>query len=76
MIQTFVRNTSSGAFEDGINDFQTLTYFCQKQREGEDIRNEIIHLHSSLATKIKKIQLKVDKSLGPSFSQDLSRGPQ
>ena len=53
--------------EDVINDFQTLTSFCQRQQEGEDLRNEIIHLHSSLATKIERIQLEVDKSLGRFF---------
>ena len=41
--------------EDIINDFQTLTYFCQQQREGKELRQEVIFLHSSLAPKIEKI---------------------
>ena len=49
--------------EDVINNFQTLTYFCQQQREGKDVREEIILLYKSLASKIEKIQLKVDDSL-------------
>ena len=40
--------------EEVINDFQTLTYFYQQQREGKDYREEIIFLHKSLASKIKK----------------------
>ena len=50
--------------ENIINDFQTLAYFCQQQREGKEVRDEIIFLHSSLASKIEKIQLEVDDSLG------------
>ena len=61
--------------EDIINDFQTLTYFCQKQREGEEVRDEIIFLHSSLASKIEKIKLEVHDSLG-NFLQRQSLGPQ
>ena len=34
--------------------------------------NEIIHLHASLATKIEKIQLEVDKSLGHFFTGSVS----
>ena len=54
--------------EDFINDFQTLTYFCQKEREREGVRDEIIFLHSSLASKIEKIQLEVDVLLGKCFT--------
>ena len=54
--------------EDIFNDFKTLTYFCQKQLEGKDVCNEIIHLYFSLASKIGKIQLEVDDSLGQFFA--------
>ena len=46
--------------EDVIYDFQTLTYFCEKQRDGEECKDEIIFLHEALASKIEKIQLDVD----------------
>ena len=61
--------------EDIINDFQTLTYFYQKQREEEEERDEIIYLHSSLASRIKKIQLEVDDSLGQFFTGSVTWSP-
>ena len=61
--------------EDIINNFQTLTYFCQKQREGEVVRDKIIFLHSSLASKIDKIQLEVDDSLGQFFTGSVPWSP-
>ena len=57
--------------EDIINDFQTLTYFCQKQREGVEVKDRIIFLLSSLASKIEKIQLKVYDSLGKFFTESV-----
>ena len=61
--------------EDVINDSQTLTYFCQQQREGKDFREEIICLHRSLAIKIEKIQLEVDDTLGKFFTGTVSWSP-
>ena len=53
--------------EDVINDFQTLASFCQKTWEGTNMCDKIFHLHASLATKMEKIQMEVDKSLGQFF---------
>ena len=41
--------------EDIINDFQTLAAFCQATRDGQDVSDEICHLHASLSAKIKQI---------------------
>ena len=49
--------------EDVINDYQTLDSFCEQTREGNDMRDEIIHLHKPLAEKIHKIRIEVDKSM-------------
>ena len=49
---------------DIINDYETLVSFCDQSRNGINLREEIIHLHTSLAEKIEKIQLEVNKSLG------------
>ena len=54
--------------EDVINDFQTLVSFCQQTPDGEDIRDEIICLHAALTTKIEKIQMEVDNSIGQFFT--------
>ena len=79
MIQTLVkyiqRCLEKYRCEDVINDFQTLTTFCQRQLEDEDLRNEIIHLYSSLVTKIERIQLEVDKSLGQFFTESVPWSP-
>ena len=61
--------------ENVINDFQTLTSFYQKQWEGENMHTEIIDLYASLATTIKKIQLKVDKSLDQFFTGSIPWSP-
>ena len=61
--------------EDVINDFQTLAHFCQKQREGNECRNEIIFLHESLATRIEKIQLGVDNTVGKFFTGQVPWSP-
>lgn len=66
MIQTFVRNTSSGALRNMDVKTLSMTFklslsFYQQQQESKDLRNEIIHLYASLATKIERIQLEVDK---------------
>lgn len=61
--------------EDIINNFQTLTYFYQKQKEGEEVRDKNIYLHSSLALKIKRIQLDLNNCLS-NFLQGLFLGPQ
>ena len=53
--------------EDVINDFQSLASFYQANRDGEDMRVKISCLHASLATKIEKIQIDVDKSIGQFF---------
>ena len=53
--------------EDIINDFQTLASFCQATRDGQDVSNEISHLHASLLAKIEQIQMDVDKSIGQFF---------
>ena len=40
-----------------------------------DMRKEIIYLHASLATKIEKIQLEVDKTLGQFFTGSVLWSP-
>ena len=62
--------------EDIINDYETLVSFCEQTRNGIDLREEIIHLHTSLAKKIEKIQLEVDKSLGQYFNGAIPWSPQ
>ena len=54
--------------EDVINDFQTLASYCQATREGQDVSDEISHLHASLLEKIERIQMDVDKSIGQFFT--------
>ena len=71
-IQRFINRYGK---EDIINDFQTLTYFCQQHREGKEIQDEILFLHDSLASKIEKIQLEVDNSLGKFFTGSVPWSP-
>ena len=54
--------------EDVINNFLTLSFFCQTTCDGKDMRNEINHLHASLSKKIEKIQMDVDKSISQFFT--------
>ena len=61
--------------EDVINDFQTLVSFCQRTRDGKDIRNDIICLHASLSTKIEKIQMEVDKYINQFFTGAIHWSP-
>ena len=61
--------------EDFINDFQTLTYFCQEQREENDCKEEIIFLHEALAVWIEKIQLGVDDTLRKFFTGKVPWSP-
>ena len=61
--------------EDIINDFKTLVSFSQSTRDGKDMRDKIICLPSSLSTKIKKIQMKVDKSIGQFLTGDIHWSP-
>ena len=53
--------------EDDINDYQTLESFCEQTSERNNMQDEIIHLHKSLAEKIHKIKMEVDKSLAQIF---------
>ena len=68
IIQRYINRCGN---KEVISDFQTLKYFYQQQREWTDVRDKIIFLHESLASKIEKIQLEVDDSLGK-FSLGLS----
>ena len=61
---------------DIINDYETLVSFCKQTLNGTLLREEIIHLHTSLAEKIEKIQLEVDKSLGQYFNGAILWSPQ
>ena len=61
---------------DIINDYETLVSFCKQSWNGIDLRDEIIYLHTSLASKIEKIQLEVDKSLGQFFTGAIPWSPQ
>ena len=61
--------------EDVINDYQTLDSFCKKTQEGTNMQDKIINLHASLAIKIEKIQMEVDKSLGQFFNGAISWPP-
>ena len=40
-----------------------------------DMRDKIIHLHATLATKIEKIQIEVDKLLGQFFTRQVPWSP-
>ena len=62
--------------EDVINDFQTLSSFCQAARDSdEDMRDHISFLHDSLSTKIEKIQMEVEKSIGQFFTRSVPWSP-
>ena len=61
---------------DIINDYETLVFFCDQSWNGIDLQEEIIHLHTSLAEKIEKIQLEVDKSLGQYFNRAIAWSPE
>ena len=62
--------------EDVINDYQTLASFYEQTREGNDMRDETIHLHKSLADKIHKIKIEVDRSLAQFFNFSVPWSPQ
>lgn len=49
---------------------KTLASFCQKTQHFYNMREEIINLHASLTTKIKKIQMEVDKSSGQCLREE------
>ena len=61
--------------EDVINDFKTLSSFCQAARDGDDMRDQISFLHASLSSKIEKIQMEVDKSIGQFFTGSVPWSP-
>ena len=61
--------------KDVINDFQTLASFCQATRDGQDMSNEISHLHALLSEKTEKIQIEVGKSIGQVFTGAIPWSP-
>ena len=61
--------------EDVINDYQSFVSVCQKTQEGINMRDKIIHFHTSLVTKIKKIQMKVNKTLDHFFNHAIPWSP-
>ena len=76
MFQTLKRSTSSGALKGmdakiSSTILKPLPPFCQQARDRHGMRDEIIHLHVSFATKIKKIQMKVNESIEQFFTRSI-----
>lgn len=62
--------------ENLINNYQTLESFYEETREGDDIRDKVIHIHKSVAEKIQKIKMEVDESFAQFFNSSAPWSPQ
>ena len=56
--------------------FRTLQQYCESQRQGVDVYNEIVYLHEELAKKMKKIRSKVDSKMSKFYNSTTPWSPQ
>ena len=56
--------------------FDTLKQYCESQRQGIDVHDEIAYLHEELSTKMHKIRSKVDSMLSKFFNGSTPWSPQ
>ena len=81
MILTSEKGTSRDALKSMNMKMLSMTIkplLCsaKKTQERNDIQDEIILLHISLAKKIQKIQMEVDRSFGQFFNGSIPWSPQ
>ena len=62
--------------EDIMLSFATLQQFCESQRQGVDVQQEIEYLHEELSTKMHKIRSDVDSNLSKFYNGSTPWSPQ
>ena len=56
--------------------FDTLKQYCESQRQGIDVHEEIVHLHEELSTKMHQIRSEVDAKLSKFYNGSTPWSPQ
>ena len=56
--------------------FKALEQYCDSQRQGIDVKDEIEHLHEELSTKMQNICSEVDSNLSKFFTGAIPWSPQ
>ena len=62
--------------QDIMLSFDTLKQYCESQRQGIDVHDEIVYLHEELSTKIHKIRSGVDSQLSKFYNGSTPWSPQ
>ena len=62
--------------EDILLSFGTLQQYCESQRQGVDVHEEIVYLHKELSAKMHQIRSEVDSKLSKFYNGSTPWSPQ
>ena len=62
--------------EDILLSFGTLQQYCESQRQGVDVHDEIVYLHEESSTKLHQIRSEIDSRLSKFYNGSTPWSPQ
>ena len=62
--------------DDILTSFSTLQQYCESQRQGVDVYDEIVYLHKELTKKMHKIRSEVDIKMSKFYNGTTPWSPQ